>query len=86
MPRNAVAFSKRTDEMSTLFNDPSGGTVEPVIVTRGEIDNAEVKGISGPDASSRGASPTFDSRARPHLSRDFDGFEQILGGGLGVYH
>ena len=86
MPQNAVTFNRRTDEMSTLFNDPSGGTVEPVVVTRGEVDNAEEKGISGPDTSSRGASPTFDGRTGPHFSRDFDRFEQILGGGLGIYY
>jgi len=86
MPQNAVTSNKRTNEMSTLFNDPSGGTVEAVVVTRGEIDNAEEKGISGPDASSRGTSPTFDSRTCPHLGRDFDGFKQVLGGGLGVHH
>ena len=77
-------FNKRTNEMSTLFNDPGSGTVEPVVITRGEIDNAEVKGISRPDTGARGASPTFDSRTRTHLSRDFDGFEQVLGGSLGV--
>ena len=60
--------------------------MKAVVVTRGEIDNAEEKGISGPDTSSRGASPTFDSRPRPHLGRDFNGFKQVLGGGLGVDH
>ena len=66
---------KRTNEMSSLFNDPGGGTVESVVVTRGEVDNAKEEGISRPDASSGGASPTFDSRTRSHLSRDFDGLE-----------
>jgi hypothetical protein len=61
--------------MSTLFDDPSGGTVEPMVVTRGEVDDAEEKSISGLDISSRGTSPTFDRCTRPHLSRDFDGFE-----------
>jgi len=60
--------------------------VEPVIVTGGEIDDAEEKGISGLDTGSRGTSPTFDSCTRPHLSRDFDRFEQVLGGSLGVYY
>ena len=70
-----VMSSRRTDKMSALFDDPSGGTVEPVIVTRGEIDNAEEKGISRFDASSRGTSPTFHSCTRSHLSCNFSGFE-----------
>jgi hypothetical protein len=70
--------------MSTLFDDPSGGTMEPVIVTRGEVDNTEEKGVSGFDASSRGASSTFHSGTGPHLSRDFGGFEQALSEILGV--
>ena len=68
-------FNKRTNEMSTLFNDPSGGTVEPMVVTRCEIDDAEEKGISRPDAGSRGTSSTFDRCTCPHLSRDLDRFE-----------
>jgi len=78
--------NRRTNEMSALFDDPSGGTMEPVIVTRGEIDNTEEKGISGSDASSRGTSSTFHNCTRPHLSCDFSGFEQALGEILGVYY
>ena len=70
--------------MSTLFNDPSGRTVEPVVVTRGEIDDTEVEGISGFDTASRGATPTFDSCTCAHLCRDFDRFQQVLAGALGV--
>jgi hypothetical protein len=79
------SFNKRTNEMSTLFDDPGGGTMEAMVVAGSEVDDAKEKGISGPDASSRGTSPRFESRARSHLSRDFDGFEQVLGGALGVH-
>lgn len=72
--------------MSTLFNDPSGGAVEPVVVTRGEVYDAEEKGISGPDAGSRGASPAFDSCARTHLGCHLNRFEQVLAGSLGIYY
>ena len=41
-----------TNEMSTLLNNPSGGTMEPMVVTRGEVDDTEEKGISGSDATS----------------------------------
>jgi len=58
--------------------------MEPVVVARGQVDDTEEKGISGSDASSRGTSSTFHSCARPHLSRDFGGFEQTLGEILGV--
>jgi len=58
--------------------------MESVVVARGEVDNAEEKGISGSDAGSRGTSSTFHSCTRPHLSRDFDRFEQALGEILGV--
>jgi len=81
-----MVLGKRTDEMPTLFDDPSGGTMEPVVVTRGEVDDTEEKGISRLDASSRGTSSTFRSRARAHLSRNFDRFEQALGEVLRVYH
>ena len=86
MPQNAVTFNKRTNEVPALFDDPGSGAVEPMVVTRGEVDNTEEKSISGLDASSRSTSPTVHSRTRSHLSRDFDGFEQALGEILGVYY
>ena len=49
--------------------------MESMVVTRGEVDDTEEKGISRLDASSRGTSSTFDRRASPHLGRDFDRFE-----------
>ena len=58
--------------------------MEPVVVARSEVDNAEEKGISSSDASSRGTSSTFHSCTRPHLSRDFGRFKQALGEILGV--
>jgi len=61
VPQSPVTFNKLTDEMSTLFNDPSGGAMEPMVVTRGEVDDTEEEGISGPDASSRGTSTAFRS-------------------------
>ena len=79
-------LKERTDEMPALFYDPSCGTVEPMVVTRGEVDNAEEKGVPGPDAGSRGTSATFHGSARSHLSRDFDGITQVLSEALGVYH
>lgn len=86
MPQSPVTFNKRTNEMSTLFDDPSGGAMEPMVVTRGEVDDTEEEGISGPDASSRGASTAFHSCTRPHLSCNFGRFEQALGEILGVYY
>ena len=85
-PHCPAMSNRRTNKMSTLFDDPSGGTMEPMIVTRGKVDNTEEKGISGFDTSSRGTSPTFHSCTRPHLSRNFGGFEQALGEILGVYY
>lgn len=82
--RSPVTFNERTNEMSTLFNDPSGGTMESMVITRSEIDDAEVKGISGLDVSSRGASPAFHGHARPHLGSNFGGFKQLLGEILGA--
>ena len=84
MPHCVDMPNTRTNEMSTLFDDPSGGTVEPMVVARGEVDNAEEKSISGSDASSRGTSSTFHGCPHPHLSRDFGRFEQALGEILGV--
>lgn len=75
MCQSPVIFNKRTDEMSTLFDNPSGGTVEPMVVTRGEVDDTEEKGVSGSNVSSRGTSTTVHCCTCPHLSRDFDGFE-----------
>ena len=43
---------ERTNEMPALFYDPSRGTVEPMVVAGGEVDNAEEKGMPGPDAGS----------------------------------
>ena len=34
VPHCVMIFNKRTDEMSTLFDNPSSGTMEPVVVTR----------------------------------------------------
>ena len=85
-PRSQVTSDKRTNEVSTLFDDPSGGTMEPMVITRGEVDDTEEKGVSWSDTSSGSTSPAFDSRTRPHLGRHFNRFEQVLGGVLGVYH
>ena len=86
VPHCVVIFNKRTDEMSTLFDNPSGGTMEPVVVTRGKVDNTEEEGVPGFDASSGGTSSTFYSCACPHLSCNLDGFEQTLGEVLRVYY
>ena len=65
--------------MSSLFNDPSGGTVESMVVSRCEVDDAEEKGIPGLNVGSRRASATFHGCARAHFSRDLDRFEHALG-------
>ena len=51
-----VATKERTNEMPTLLDDPCGRTMEPMVVTRGEIDDAEEEGVSGPSIDSRAAS------------------------------
>lgn len=76
--KESTTGDRRTDEMPALFNDPSGGTVESMVVSRGEVDDAEEKGISGLDAGSRSASAAIQSRARPHFSRDFDRVKHAL--------
>lgn len=79
-------FKKRTDEMPPFFDNPGSRTMEPMVVTRGEVDDAEEKGIPGLDAGSGCASPTFHSHTRSHLMRDFGRFEQALGKILRVYY
>lgn len=61
--------------MPPFFDNPGSGTMEPMVVTWGEVDDAEEKGIPWPDAGSGSASSTFHSYARSHLMRDFRGFE-----------
>lgn len=66
---------KFTNEMPALFDDPSGGTVEPMVVARGEVDDAEEEGVPGPNAGSGGTSTTVHSCAWSHFGCDFDRFE-----------
>ena len=72
--------------MPPFLDDPSSRTMEPMVVTRGEVDNAEEKGVPGLDAGSGGAAPTFQSYTRSHLMGDFGRFEQALGKILRVYY
>lgn len=78
MLQNPATVNRRTDKMPALFNNPSGGTVEPMVVSRGKVDYAKEKSVSGLDSRSRGASTTFYGRACPHFSRDLDRLEHTL--------
>lgn len=74
----SILVNRRTDKMPAFLNDPSGGAVESMVVSRGEIDDAEEKGISGLDAGPRGASAAFYGCADPHFGRDFNRFNHAL--------
>jgi hypothetical protein len=60
--------------------------MESMVITGGEVDNAEEKGVSGSNAVSTGTPPTFHGSARSHFGRNLDRFEQAFGEVLGVYH
>ena len=86
LPKSLTTINRRTNEMPALFDDPRGGAVESMVVSRSEVDDTEEEGISGLDAGSRGASTTFYGCARAHFSCDLNGLEHALGKILRVYH
>ena len=86
LPQSSTMVGPRTDEMPALFDNPGGRAVEPMVITRRKVDNAEEEGVSGLDGGSRCTSTTFHSRAWSHLSCDLDRFDQTLSDVLGIYH